>query len=89
MTDETPIAWLALEPGTPILSVEDEKIGTVDEVIADRQKDIFSGVTFRTGGRTSTLFVPADRIESLSADAVRTSIGIAESETLEAYDSGT
>lgn len=86
MTDETPIAWLALEPGTPIYSVDGEQIGKVDEVIADRQKDIFSGVTFSSGLLSATLFVPADRIDSLNTDGVRTSLDVAEVDSLEPYE---
>lgn len=86
MTDETPIAWLALEPGTPIYSSDDQPIGKVDEVIADRQKDIFSGITFKTSMLASALFIPADRIGSISKDAVQTTISAAESENLETYE---
>lgn len=86
MTDETAIAWPALEAGTPIYSAENEEIGRVEEVIADRQKDIFSGVTFRTGVTASTRFIPADRIESLSNEAVRTTLAAADAGSLEPYE---
>ncbi len=86
MTDETPIAWLALEAGTRIYSAENEEIGRVDEVIADRQKDIFSGVTFRSGVTEPARFIPADRIESLSDGAVRTTIAADEAGSLEPYE---
>ena len=87
MNDDTPIAWLALEPGTPIYSSDDQQIGKVDEVVADREKDIFSGITFKTNAMASALFIPADRIGSISKEAVQTTISAAESETLEAYES--
>ncbi|HWC13264.1 MAG TPA: PRC-barrel domain-containing protein [Actinomycetota bacterium] len=86
MSDETPIAWLALASGTPIYSADNEEIGKVDEVVADRQKDIFSGVTFKTGLLSSALFVPAERIASMTEDAVRTTIPAAEKDSLEPYE---
>lgn len=86
MTDQTPIAWLALERGTPIYSSENEEIGEVDEVIADRQKDIFSGITFRTGVTSSTRFIPADRIERLNDGAVHTTLAAHEAGSLEPYE---
>ena len=85
MTEETPIAWLALEEGTPILAADGEQIGKVDAVIADRQKDIFSGITFRRALLGSPVFVPADKIDRLSEEAVYLGISAADVEDLEPY----
>jgi uncharacterized protein YrrD len=68
--DERPIAWLALENGTPVLDVNGDEIGKVSEVIADEQKDIFSGIRWRHGILGSQHYVPADMIDTLTADAV-------------------
>ena len=85
MTDETPIAWLALEEGTPIVASDGEQVGKVDAVIADRQKDIFSGITFRPGLLGTPLFVPAEKIDRLSEEAVHLGIAAADTEELEPY----
>jgi uncharacterized protein YrrD len=87
MTDERPIAWPALEAGTPIVSSDGEQVGKVSEVIADREKDIFSGVTFKPGWLDSAVFVPADRIGDLTATEVKLTMSAAEAERLEPYDS--
>lgn len=87
MSDETPIAWLALEPGTSILTSDGEQVGKVDEVIADREKDIFSGITFKPGWLDAAVFVPAEKIESLTEGSVRLSLTASEAEQLEAYES--
>jgi len=87
MSDETPIAWLALEAGTPILASDGQPIGKVDEVIADKEKDIFSGITFKPGWLDGAVFVPADKIESLTEGSVRLSLTVADAEKLEAYES--
>jgi uncharacterized protein YrrD len=87
MTDDRPIAWLALESGTPIVSSDGEQIGKVGDVIADREKDIFSGITFKPGLLDGAVFVPADRIEELTSTEVKLSISAADAATLEPYDS--
>ncbi|HEX2051050.1 MAG TPA: PRC-barrel domain-containing protein [Actinomycetota bacterium] len=66
--DETPIAWLALEPGAPVFTSDGEEVGRVTTVVADRQKDIFSGVRVRLGLFDRERFVPADLIERLTTD---------------------
>jgi DNA end-binding protein Ku len=64
MTDaEHPIAWLALGKGTPVYSSDGEEIGKVSTVVADVQKDIFSGIAFKHGFLGSEHFVPADDID--------------------------
>jgi hypothetical protein len=68
---ETPIAWSALARGTPVYSSDGREIGKVAEVIADEQKDIFSGISVDPGWFKDERFVPADLIASLSAAAVR------------------
>ena len=37
-------SWEALEPGTPVVSSDGQQIGTVKEVIAAADQDIFEGV---------------------------------------------
>ena len=87
MEENAPIAWLALEAGTAIHTSDGEQIGKVDEVIADRQKDIFSGVTYKPGVMTAARFIPADRIETRTATSVTLSMSKEEAEKLEPYES--
>jgi uncharacterized protein YrrD len=87
MSNEDPIAWLALEEGTPIVASDGEQVGKVLEVIADRQKDIFSGITFRPGVLDTPVFLPADKIDRLTEGSVELAISSAEIEGLETYDS--
>ena len=77
---EQQISWMTLEKGTRIVSSDDEELGRVAEVIADRQKDIFSGVTFRSGLLGQDRFVPADLIDRMTADEVRLSVSAAAAE---------
>ena len=83
--DDATIAWLALEPGTPILASDGVEIGRVATVVADEQKDIFSGVTFRPGLLGGERFVPADSIDRLTSSAVHLTITEAEAAKLAEY----
>lgn len=82
---ETPIAWLALDEGTPILASDGEEVGRVATVVADEQKDIFSGVTFKPGLLDGERFVPADSIDRLTDAAVYLNITAAQAAELEPY----
>jgi uncharacterized protein YrrD len=39
-----PIAYEALEPGTPVYSADGEQIGKVAHVLADESEDVFDGI---------------------------------------------
>jgi hypothetical protein len=58
----------------------------VGEVIADEQKDIFSGVTLDTGLLSEPRFVPAEVIEEMTGDVVRLVITAEHAEGLEPYE---
>jgi uncharacterized protein YrrD len=81
MTDnETPIAWPALEKGTPVFGSDGKEIGKISTVIADQQKDIFSGVTIRLGLFEGERFVPADLVDRLTTEGVHLRLGSAQAE---------
>ena len=83
-----PIAWMALDTGTPIVTSDGNELGRVHEVIADRQKDIFSGVTFRDGMLTGERFVPAGTIDTITTEEVRLTVSTEEAEQkIEPYES--
>ena len=85
--DGTPISWMTLKKGTDVLSNDSTKVGDVGEVIADTQKDIFSGITLGGGLFGTARFVPADLIDTMTADAVHLTISAQEAENLEGYES--
>ena len=84
---EQQISWMALEKGTRIVSSDDEELGRVAEIVADRQKDIFSGLTFRSGLLGRDRFVPADLIDRMTSDEVRLAVSAdAAEEKLEDHE---
>ncbi len=84
--EERPIAWMALENGTPVIAADGEELGKVADIIADEGKDIFSGMVLRQGLLDSKKFVPATAVDEITASSVRLRISSEESESLEDYD---
>ena len=73
MTEEpTPIAYTALQPGTPVLTVDGEEVGTVETVLAVHDLDVFDGITVRTPD--GVRFVDADQVATITTAYVRTSL---------------
>lgn len=70
-----PIAYLAVEEGTPVFDRRRERVGVVEHVLADLTKDIFDGVVVHTlplPGRH--LFADADQIGELHERGVLLSV---------------
>lgn len=85
MADEQ-ISWMTLDKGVSIVTSDGTELGKVDEIVADRQKDIFSGLTFSGGMFSDDRFVPADLIDQMTAERVTLTITAAEAEEkIQAY----
>ena len=64
MSDEgLPIAYEVLQPGCPVYASGGELVGSVQEVIAAPELDIFHGIEVHTDGRPR--FVAAEHVRSL------------------------
>jgi hypothetical protein len=59
-----PIAYEVLEKGVPVLSSDEQQIGTVDHVVAAPEKDIFHGLVIAVPGQ-GRRFVEAADVASL------------------------
>lgn len=77
---------MTLAKGTDVYSADDTKVGEVGDVIADREKDIFSGITLQGGLFGTPRFVAADRIGRMTAEGVHLTLSAQEAETLEDYE---
>lgn len=85
--DNAPVSWMTLEKGATVFASDDQEVGQVGHVVADRQKDIFSGVTLSGGLFGTERFVPADVIAEIAPEGVRLSIAGDQIEGLEPYES--
>jgi uncharacterized protein YrrD len=85
VTTDEPISWMALAEGTDVHSSDGEELGKVSKVIADVQKDIFSGIAFRSHLLGHQRFAPADKVGEITQSAVHLNISSTEVEELETY----
>ena len=69
MTDGTPIAYTALEKGTPVVSASGQEFGTVEHVLEIPAEDLFDGIVVTTGD--GLRFVDRDQIEQITTIRVR------------------
>lgn len=66
-----PIAYLALQKGTPVYSSDGARLGRVTNIIADLQEDVFDGIVIEEHpGRSGHRFVDADQIHEMHTDGV-------------------
>jgi sporulation protein YlmC with PRC-barrel domain len=83
---ERPIAWTILQRGHDIVASDGTKVGTVKEVVADLDKDIFSGITYSPGLTQPDLFVPAESIAEITDQEVLLTVDREGAAALEPYE---
>lgn len=77
MTEEpTPIAYTALQPGTPVLLSDGSPFATVETVLHIEDLDVFDGIVVDMDGEKR--FVDADHVGSIFTSAVHTTVGPAD-----------
>src|SRR5689334_10580049 len=59
-----PIAYMALEKGTPVFDSEGVEVGKIKQVLSVPEKDVFDGIVVDTG-LAKTHFVDADYVGRL------------------------
>ena len=73
MDDEaTPISYMAVTQGTPVLNPDGQQLGTVERVLDDESLDLFDGITVNTDD--GLRFVDADVVTEITDRYVRTSL---------------
>jgi hypothetical protein len=80
MADEHPIAYTALQPGTPVQTSDGTDFATVAAVLVDEKVAVFDGIVVQTpeGKR----FVDADQIGSIYTTYVRTTLSAEQAANL-------
>jgi len=56
-----PVSWLLVEQGWDVVA-GDKKVGHVEELLGDADKDIFNGLVVRAGLFKGSRYVPAERV---------------------------
>ena len=67
-----PIAYTALQPGTPVQTSDGSPFATVQAVLVDEKVSVFDGIVVQTA--EGTRFVDAPQIDSIHTTYVRTTL---------------
>ena len=81
-----PVAWLVVEQGWEVVSSDGEKVGAVDEVLGDKNADIFDGLAVDTGFLKKAKYVPAERVGEIVEGRVTLELTNAEFDGLTDYE---
>ena len=87
MTDDgDPIAYAALQPGTPIVSSDSVELGTVERVIDNPREHIFDGIVMR--GDRGLIWVDAPEVGRITERRVTLTIDAEAAAQLTDYAPG-
>jgi hypothetical protein len=78
--EDDPIAYTALQPGTPVRTSDGEEFGTVEHVLQVEEVDVFDGLVVQT--EKGIRFVDADQVDHIHTEYVETRLSAAEVENL-------
>ena len=84
---EHPIAYTALQPGTPVQTSDGHEFATVRSVLVDEKVSVFDGIVVETA--TGERFVDADLIGTIYTTYVRTTLTEAQAADLPLPDGST
>jgi sporulation protein YlmC with PRC-barrel domain len=82
-----PIAYTALQPGTPVQTSDGHHFATVQAVLVDEKVSVFDGIVVQTA--EGTRFVDADQIGSIYTTYVRTTLSAEQAANLPLPDGST
>ena len=77
---DDPIAYTALQPGTPVQTKDGDQFATVHAVLVDEKVSVFDGIVVRTA--EGTRFVDADFIGAIYTTYVCTTLSADQAENL-------
>jgi sporulation protein YlmC with PRC-barrel domain len=84
---DDPIAYTALQPGTPVQTSDGHDFGTMQAVLVDEKVSVFDGVVVQTA--EGARFVDADQIDSIYTTHVRTTLSAEQAVNLPLPDGST
>lgn len=81
--DETPVAWTNLSPDTPVVTAGGSEIGTAEEVIGDKNDDIFHGLLVKRSSDGAVVELPAARIKRMTERHIVTDLADSDTASLQ------
>ena len=76
---------MLIEPGMPVRGVDAADLGTVAELVADAEVDIFRGFLLSHGLFSENVFIPGDRVTMVDDGVVYTDLSREEAAGLKPH----
>ena len=83
-----PVAWIMIQRGWEVVDAGGERVGTIEEVLGDPDRDIFDGLTVATGLVGKPRYVPAENVGAITVGHVQLELSKEGLETLDANEPG-
>ncbi len=83
--EEIEVAWLAMPARAPVMDQGGQEIGRAEELLGDKEDDIFHGIVVRLSRGGRQVEVRADRIPKITTQRVYTDLAEDELERLPEY----
>ena len=80
--EEREVAWLAMPEKAPVVGKSGEEIGRMEELLGDKEDDIFHGIVLKLARGGHKVEVRADRIPKITTRRVYTDLAADELERL-------
>ena len=80
-----PVSWLVVERGWSVLTADATEIGRVEEVLGDRNADIFDGLAVATGAFDAR-YVASEYVADIREGEVRLALEREAAERLRKYE---
>jgi hypothetical protein len=81
-----PVSWFLVEHGWKVVAADGKPVGTVEEVVGDTGKDIFSGLSVSPGLLKRPRYVPAECVDEITEGEIRLAISKDQFERLGHYE---
>jgi hypothetical protein len=75
-----------VEPGWEVVDSAGESVGRIDQVLGDKNRDIFDGLAVLTGLVGKPRYVPAERVGEIRVERVQLELSADEVDRLEPYE---
>ncbi len=82
LDEEREVAWLAMPEKAPVMGKSGEEIGRMEELLGDKEGDIFHGIVLKLARGGHKVEVRADRIPKITTRRVFTDLAADELEHL-------
>jgi uncharacterized protein YrrD len=82
---EQRVAWILVEAGWKVEASDGKEVGTVHEVLADEEKDIFDGLAVSSGLLKRPRYVPAESVREITEGRIALTISADAFERLDEH----